>query len=385
MEYLYYSVLLAVCVFNLKDIRRQPFAPWNITIIVWTIIAILYMLQTSLNPLSDRFFICSILWILGFVITSRLQSKNVKAIKCMTLSSGVNNKIMYLYYLLIILGLPLYSSAYLNAVGGFSLDALTDIRNNAVNGEVKLGYLSFVPALCKSVLLIELYRYTPRRLLFLVFAIVVNIIPAIVIMEKGYLAFIFISIMFFLHLKKYIKLKTVLIWFIGFFVVMFVFNAIRSMSLGEGKIQDFAALYCVSPSVAFCTINPGSAAHWGEHTFRFFYAVFHSVGIGPGAASNWYEPVYVPIRTNVFTIMEPYYYDFGVLGVLVFGIINGLICGRLYTLFLRKQGVVTTCVFAYICYMLVFQFFQEWLFISLSVTLQIAIIIFIATIKPSTR
>lgn len=378
-------MLLAVCVINIQDIRKHPFTPWNITIIVWTIIAILYKLQTSLNPLSDQFFICSILWILGFVITSKLQSKNVNPTESVKLSREVNNKIMYVYYFLIILGLPLYSSAYLNAVGGFSLDALTDIRNNAVGGEVGLGYLSFVPALCKSVLLIELYRYTPKRLLFLVFAIIVNIIPAIIIMEKGYLAFIFISMMFFLNLKKYIKHRTILICFIVFFALMFLFNELRSLTMGEGQIQDFAALYCVSPSVAFGTINPENAAHWGEHTFRFFYAVLHSVGIGPEAASNWYEPVFVPIRTNVFTAMEPYYYDFGVFGVLVFSIIDGLICGKLYNLYKRKQGIVTTCIFAYVCYMLVFQFFQEWLFISLSVTLQITTILFIATIKSSTK
>lgn len=381
MEYIYYLVLLLVILINFRDIRKRPFTPANITIIVWTVVTILYKLQSSLNPLTDQFYTCCILWILGFVISSKIVSRNIVDLGEYTYSDKINKKILYLYYVIIIIGLPLYSSAYLNAVGGFSFDALADIRNNAVNGDVHLGYLSFVPALCKSLLLIELYLYNPKRLLNIIFAVVANIIPAIVIMEKGYLAFIFISVMFFFYQKNYIKSRTVLVSVLGFFALMFVFNGLRSMTVGESNIQDFAALYCASPSVAFCSLVPGQASQFGEHTFRFFYALLHSIGIGPGAASNWYEPVFVPIRTNVFTIMEPYFYDFGTLGVLIFGIIDGVICGKLYNHFVKRQTIVVSCIYAYVMYMLVFQFFQEWLFISLSVTLQITICIYIASLK----
>lgn len=81
--------------------------------------------------------------------------------------------------------------------------------------------------------------------------------------------------------------------------------------------------------------------------------------------------------------MEPYFYDFGTIGVLIFGIIDGVICSKLYNRVVKRQGVLLTCVYAYVIYMLIFQFFQEWLFISLSVTLQITICIFIASYKFS--
>ncbi len=381
MEVIFYLVLLALLVFNIKDIKNQPFSPWNLTIIVWTTIAILYLLQTSLYPLSDRFYLCCTMWLLSFYTMSKTQCrKNIKK-ENNDFRDSINPKILYAYYLLIIVGLPLYSSAYLNAIGGFSIEALADIRDNAVNGDVALGYLFFIPALCKSVLLIELYLFKPNRWKNLVFAITINIIPAIVILEKGYLAYIFISVMFFLKKKEYIKTSSLAYLSIGFFVIMFVFNALRTMAVSDSKIQDFAALYCVSPSVAFCNLTTGQSAQWGEHTFRFFYAILHSLGLASNPVSNWYEPVFVPIRTNVFTIMEPYYYDFGALGVLIFGIIDGFFCGKIYNSFLKKKGIVITCIYAYITHILILQFFQEYFLVSLSVTIQITICIYFATLN----
>lgn len=381
MLYFFILFLLLVYFFQWKDFMSRPSAPWNITMFVWTVIIILYCLQNTLYPLNDNFYICCLLWIIGFYATSRLVGGSESFVYEDSRRNEifVNKWILRLYYVLIFVMLPLYSDRYLSQIGGFSFENLLDIRQNAVSGEVNLGYLSFVPSLCKALLLIELYRFNKASWLSLLYAIVVNVIAAIVIMEKGYLAFIFVAFIFFFYQKKYLKKKHLTFLGIGFIFLMFIFNIVRSLNYGELNFEDFVTLYFVSPSVAFTTIQPESSPFWGAHTFRFFYSLFYVVGLGPGGVSNWYEPVFVPIRTNVFTVMEPYYNDFGTIGILIFSIINGFIFGKVYKYSRNRNSLVLSSIYVYFIYILLFQFFQEYFFISLSVTIQLLFFLFLPT------
>ena len=83
--------------------------------------------------------------------------------------------------------------------------------------------------------------------------------------------------------------------------------------------------------------------------------------------------VYVPMGVNVYTVMQPYFEDFGYSGVLIFGIINGVISGFVYKKSM-SGGLNWICLYTFICEYYVLQFFQERLFISHSDFIQIIIL-----------
>ncbi len=72
-------------------------------------------------------------------------------------------------------------------------------------------------------------------------------------------------------------------------------------------------------------------------------------------------PIYIT-KTELTTVTLIYdaYYDFGVVGVALFGLVLGMACRRLTALKDRKQNPVTLLFYAQIAMYLVFSFFTTW-------------------------
>lgn len=340
----------------------------------------LYHLQTDLYPLTDSFFICLSLWLIGFCIphqTPRFENSVYSLV-------NINKKVLICYFFIAIVTAPLYCKAYIDAVGGFSINMFFDLRQSAVNGEVQLGIFSYVPPLCKALLFIELYRYSKETKYTFLLALFLNLLCAFTIMEKGYLVLIFLSCMFFMYHKSILSKKSILVMTISFVLLLVFFNTLRSnVGLGEEvDTYNFISLYVVSPSVAFTQLAGNTSPYIGANTFRFFYAVAHSLGLTGEVLSQWHEPVFVPVRTNVFTVMQPYFQDFGYFGVFIFSLINGTIMSFVYRRYKESGGFRYTCMYVYILHFVVIQFFQEGFFVSLSSTLQIFILVSIVSFVP---
>ena len=75
--------------------------------------------------------------------------------------------------------------------------------------------------------------------------------------------------------------------------------------------------------------------------------------------------VYVPLPTNVYTILSPFFRDFGYTGIVIFSIVEGAIMGYLY-----KQAITGNTILKYIyAFVLTFiflQFFDEQVFRSIT-------------------
>ena len=380
---LYILIILFILFVTWHNVSSDPFSPWNITLFVWLIVLCSSILPNSLYPLSSTFYYSLLLWGSGLYISSRFAYYSLPDYSFNGPTRVFNNRIIILLYTLAIIFLPIYISRFISASGGFAIYKLHEIRQTAVEG-VDLGLLKFVPPLCKSLLLIELLRYDENKRYRLIIAALINLFAAFAIMEKGYFSFIFISIIYLLYLRGQLTKLKISIYAISFLLFLVIFNAARSGIL-EGvsyRFSDYISLYVVSPSVAFSTLSANSSPYFGAHSFRFFYALLNSFGAGPHALSNWFEPVEVPIRTNVFTVMEPYYEDFGLMGVCVFSIFIGLILGFIYKRCINRNDLLPLCIYTILLTPLVTQFFQDGFFASLSTNLQIFIIIYISTWNP---
>ena len=97
------------------------------------------------------------------------------------------------------------------------------------------------------------------------------------------------------------------------------------------------SLYLTSSIVAFdYFVEPSSAISFGENTLRFIYAVGHSLGISDAPIQTILEFVGVPFPTNTYTLMYPFYKDFGLL-VSLYSLLFMVVFTDFYT---RKRELV---------------------------------------------
>ena len=89
------------------------------------------------------------------------------------------------------------------------------------------------------------------------------------------------------------------------------------------SIADVLGIYIYSPLVALGLLE--NTIHFGEYTFRIFYAVSYYFGFSElPPQETILDYVNVPFPTNVYTVMQPFYSDFGLLGVFLGAIFYGL-------------------------------------------------------------
>lgn len=86
---------------------------------------------------------------------------------------------------------------------------------------------------------------------------------------------------------------------------------------------------------------------------------------------------FVPLPTNVYTVIGPFWLDFGYVGVVVYSFIIGSVSGFLYRIALNKE-LWAVIAYSFFACTLVLQFFGEYIFTNLSYTIQIMALTFFA-------
>jgi len=77
-------------------------------------------------------------------------------------------------------------------------------------------------------------------------------------------------------------------------------------------------------------IKNGSSYDMGLHTFRTVFAVLNFIGYDVSVKQLVQDFVYVPMPTNVYTVYQPYYQDFGLFTAVLFQYFFGLVHGFIY-------------------------------------------------------
>lgn len=367
-------VFLVLIILGSQVKNANVFSPWLITSLVWFSILVLYYFNGSLlRPLSDKFFISLFLWVTSLSLTSIITFTLTKS------SLNINNdrqfynrKILKCFILLSLVFTPIYFYVIIQSLAGDYSNIFLRLRDKAVTGGYSLGLLGYIETLNFVMLVVTTYLYPRISKKAVLYFLLVNILTGFAIMEKGTFFEIFVTIIFILYLKKKIKVSTIVYVAIIFLIAMIGFQLIRSDS-DSIDVGGFLTLYILSPSAAFDTLSPSSTLDFGANTFSFYYKLSNAL-----FDTNFTEIpmlkdfVYVPMGVNVYTVMQPYYEDFGYYGVFLFGIINGIISGFLYKKSLSGQ-LRWVCLYTFVCEYYILQFFQERLFISHSDFLQILI------------
>ena len=363
------------------------FAPWTLSILIWAmILGLYYLLDTSLYPIRSQFYDCLILWLPIFCVCS-LTAYHLEPVSQTGHAIGsdfhVNKRLFNFFFVITAFMTPLYLYRVLNIVMMFgSEDLMNNMRTLAIYGEGQ-GILNYSNVINQALFVVALWAYPkiPKwQIAVLALACLTN---SLAIMEKGTIFFVFLCFVLVLYEKKHIRARTIAVSGISLVLVFYLFNLARagedSDYQKEETLLDFFTMYALSPPVAFCQLLREVTPQFGANTFETVYLLMARLGFSDIVVKEkLQEFVFVPISTNVYTIFQPFYVDFGYKGVALFAGLYGSVCGWLYRLY--KNGNSTACcLYTYMVFALVLQFYQENVFLSMVFVLQFIFFVFLFT------
>ena len=162
---------------------------------------------------------------------------------------------------------------------------------------------------------------------------------------------------------------------IGFFAITsFALTILRtSENSDKQNLFELLGIYIYSPIIAFGELSQNSE-NFGEHIFRFFYALSYRTGLSSiEPVETIGDYVYIPLPTNVYTIMQPFYQDFDIFGIFYGSIFYGLFYSLMYFKAIQRQGIYII-FYSYISLNLLLGFFGETLLTNLSLSLYLFIV-----------
>ena len=374
---------------GIKDIKLNLlggyFSPWFLTIAIWgLILGLYYLLDTDLYPITKQFYICFLLWLPIFclcaIATYMLSSRSDYGMT--TGGIDFNKSLFLLFFGISLIITPLYVYRVIQIVTMFGTeDLMTNVRTLAVYGEGQ-GILNYSAVINQALFVVALWAHPKIPIWQIVILGLACLMNALAIMEKGTMFFVFVSTMFVLFEKKVIRIRTILTFSILIIILFYIFNLGRagedSDYQKEETLFDFFTMYALSPPVAFCQLLPEVIPQFGTNTFETVYLFLQRFGADVVVKDKLQEFVFVPVSTNVYTIFQPFFIDFGYRGVAFFAAVYGCLCGFLYRLFRNGNGA-GTCLYTYAVYVLLLQFYQENVFLSMVFVLQFAFFIVLLT------
>lgn len=361
------------------------FSPWFLTIAIWgLILGLYYLLDTDLYPITKQFYICFLLWLPIFCLcafgTYMLSSGPSNG---MTKDGiGFNKSLFIFFFCISLIITPLYVYRVIQIVTMFGTeDLMTNVRTLAVYGEGQ-GILNYSAVINQALFVVALWAHPKIPIWQIVILGLACLMNALAIMEKGTMFFVFVSTMFVLFEKKVIRIRTILTFSILILILFYIFNLGRagedSDYQKEETLFDFFTMYALSPPVAFCQLLPEVIPQFGTNTFETVYLFLQRFGADVVVKDKLQEFVFVPVSTNVYTIFQPFFIDFGYRGVAFFAAVYGCLCGFLYRLFRNGNGA-GTCLYTYAVDVLLLQFYQENVFLSMIFVLQFTFFIVLLT------
>lgn len=377
-----------------KNWRGRPFtidfgdffSPWSLTVFIWGADIALYFLQGTLDPIGPQFVTCLTLWLVTFLPTSLLaywlaKDNNITRPVDYTQPIGVNVSLFYALIVVALLMTLLYAKTIYGIVSQFdSQDLLYNLRVLAISNTEDLGFLNHTQGLNFALFIVAIWLYPRISRKVIVFIVIINIIFELVLMEKSGILIMILGTLFVLYERGKIKIRTIGLTFAGIIVLFFFFNLSKehSESTQETQFLDFFGMYVTSPMVAFERLTETISDTFGANTLNDFYPQLQRFGIKINSIERLQEFVNVPIPTNVYTIMQPFYNDFGKPGVAFFGFLYGSLFGYVYRRF-RDGSDLYKCYYTFLVEVIIIQFYNENLLQVFHLIMETSIVVYLLT------
>lgn len=373
----------------------DPTSPWSITLAVWggLMFAMIFRDPSLLNAPTSQFYISLGLWLVFFCVTAFLTYSLLESGKSLSTASAhpsitlshANKVVFHTLLCLSVVLTPLYVKKVLDVVMMFGTEDLTsNIRRLAIYGNEQ-SFLNYSTVINEALLLVAVCTYPHIKRWKVIMACTACCLNSLAIMEKGGLLLIIFAVVYMLYQRGIIKIRSIIILVVAVLLLAWGFNLMReeddAEATSENSLLGFIAMYLLSPPVAYSTLMQELVPQFGGHTFPLAYLFMNKMGIGNYVFFDRLQDfVFVPISTNVYTIFQPFYMDFGQPGIAVFAVFYGVIMGWTYRK-LRDGNPFAKCLYIYFAYTLVLQFFQEYIFTGNLHIIQLVVLIYLCTQK----
>lgn len=375
-------------------VSRDLFAPHVIVPGIWVALGIIaVVLHPHYYSLDARFIFPVIIWTVTFCVACYWTALKTKPSTTEAINTQPNRQIIKAYIWISALLMPVVIGvsiwlAFVNDPANFF--RYLRIMNTGIDENIdapNIGPLQYIPAVAYISLLMALVYIKKKSVIILL--LIINLLGALITMAKTIFLCVFFATLFILYKKKKMTIKSIVIGFLCFILFSLVLQSFRIGSEESAtetvETNDFFSMYLLSSPVAFnYHAEPASAVRFGDHTFRMWYAIENSLGLTKKPPVDVIlDFVSVPDYTNTYTIMYPFYIDFGLIGLIFFSIIYGIMFGYLYKK-TATGGTVALIIYAAFVNFLLLEGIGEFVFTNLSQTLQYFILALIPFIfrKP---
>lgn len=347
------------------------FSPWTLSILLWLgIIIAIYFVGNLIYPVDPKFYYALVIWLSLFCVTSIITYMLFgKQKDCVSKKSeGLNMTIFNAFLILSVLCMPVCVKKVLDIVTIFgSENLMANIRLLAIKGETNLGILAYTFTITKALVIASMWMYPRIPKWKLALVVLLFCMCAFVDMDKGSIFFLVINAVFVMYERGVIKMRTISILGVVILALFFILTLMRAETYEDGttnlddlSFMEFIAIYVLSTPVAFGTLTPSIGQPYGSYTMTLLYLVLNKLGGHFPIIEQIQHFVWVPIPTNLYTIMQPFYLDFGYAGVAVFAVLYGFVLGYAYNRY--KNGTAFgSLLYTYLLYYIVLQFGQEGL------------------------
>lgn len=333
-------IIIFLCLAVSYRCTKNIFAPAVFTNLIWFVcFAAFFIIPKNLPPLTIRFLGCITIWILSFTFFSLLMSKvrvkkdnspieASKLIRDLYLVISVCSSPILLKFLFDVISHGPYDNFFISlrlAAVGYLPPYFTETFGSSYGG---------IYSIIWSVSYILEIAYFDKRHKFRFFLILLIVLAygAITVSKAVFVDFFILSLVL-LYVRGKVKLKV--LSYVGVILLFLIFT-LQSLRHGADfsnieERYEFITLYLNSSMYAFDVVEPMSSNHLGENVFRIFYHVVNKIGLSSIEPIDPLLPfIQTPIITNTYTIMYPFYKDFGVIAVFIFACLYGMLYGYLY-------------------------------------------------------
>lgn len=339
------------------------FSPWALTIGIWCIdLALCFLQKDMLYPIQPLFWKCLAIWLPLFCTASFFSCSFAQKGKALEEDTGMKvNMMMFniLWCISMILS-PLYLYKVLGVVTQFDTENLLyNIRILAVSGESGSLILNSVQAINIALFISAIWLYPKVSKIRIVTIIVAYLVVEFAMMEKSGILIMILSTLFVLYQKKVIHVRTIAVIMTCTILLFFFINMSKEeKDQDSATFLDFFGMYVTTPAVAFSYLHQSIQSQFGLNTFSQVFQYSNLLGFNFEYVDRLQDFMLVPIPTNVYTIFQPFYEDFGITGVAFFAVFYGTFFGWIYGKH-RSGNFYCRLLYTYAVEIVIIQFYNE--------------------------
>lgn len=365
MEILNIILLFVGFVWSYKK-TKDLFNPYVIFCGIWFSMLFLFKFYPhELYPLSNDFHLTMFLWIISFSIVPVIYTNSNRYHKRKFINCPIpenKNALNYLYNIsIVIMVLQLFVLVISGALSGNFYEKLIHETQEKNLLEVIFDYLQKLPLVLCGFLFWNKNPLYKKKKYYLFILILVSLI---LMAGKTKMTQFLIMILFLSYLYKTVNIKKIAI-LAGCFFILFsslqLFRIQDETRKEDFELSEFFLGYTLSSLPAMdCVIHDKSKQVDGG-TFRFPRVILEKTGIiSPYKSKSVSDDgwVFVPIATNVYTVLLYVYSDYKNTGVFIYGFILGLFWIVVYHR-VNRGRYMYILFYGAVLYVLIMQFFDD--------------------------